>query len=134
MKKSEYEDISSEIRSHLFKLKTDDSDEAIKSDILDSILMRHIDIDPDDEVGLEFKTAAERGVWIREKILSTIISYIEINGYPPTIREICERVGLASTSSVCVHLQKMDTLGMIVLGDNCSPRAIRIPGYKIVKE
>ena len=142
MKKSEYEQVKKEIDQHLFTFEFNsitenaidtECDSAIQSDILYSILLRHID-DPDEAAGLEFKTTTERGVWIREKILNTIINYIQLNGYPPTVREICDRVGLASVSSVHNHLQKMDSLGMIELGDEGSPRAIRVPGYVFVKE
>lgn len=142
MKKSEYENIKKEIDKHLFTFEFSsvtennidtECDMAIQSNTLYSILLRHLD-DVDDAAGLEFKSTTERGVWIREKILEIIINYIQLNGYPPTVREICDRVGLASTSSVYTHLQKMDTLGMIELGDFSSPRAIRVPGYKFVKE
>lgn len=144
MKRSEYEQIRKEIREHLFTFEFNsitentvdtECDTAIQSNILDSILFRHVENESDQHAGgLEFNSASERGVWIREKILTVIIEYIQINGYPPTVREIGDWVGLASTSSVYTHLQKMDALGMIVLGDSCSPRAIRVPGYKFVKE
>ena len=144
MKRSEYEHIRKEVREHLFTFEfksitentvDTECDTAIQSNILDSILLKHVENESEQHVGgLEFNSALERGVWIREKILTVIIEYIQINGYPPTVREICDRVGLASTSSVYTHLQKMDTLGMIELGDFSSPRAIRVPGYKFVKE
>ena len=143
MKKSEYEQIKKEIQEHLFTFEfnsiTDknvdtECDNAIQSNVLYSILLKHVDETDENAANPEFKTLSERGVWIREKILVSIIEYIQINGYPPTVREIGDWVGLASTSSVYTHLQKMDALGMIVLGDSCSPRAIRVPGYKFMKE
>lgn len=144
MKRSEYEHIRKEVREYLFTFEFNsitentvdtECDTAIQSNMLDSILLRHVDNESAEGApDLEFSSASERGVWIREKILEIIISYIQLNGYPPTVREICDRVGLASTSSVYTHLQKMDTLGMIELGDFSSPRAIRVPGYKFVKE
>ena len=109
MKKSEYEQIKKEIQEHLFTFEFNsitenridtECDNAIQYNILDSILLKHIENESDEHaVGLEFSSASERGVWIREKILETIINYIQLNGYPPTVREICDRVGLASTSS-----------------------------------
>ena len=77
----------------------------------------------------------EHGKEVRETILKAIITYIEEHGYPPTNREICDMVGLKSTSSVYSHLLKMKDLGMIETDDMLGARrAIRIPGYKFVKE
>lgn len=144
MKLTEYEQIKREIQDYSFTFefnsiteKTLDTecDRGIQLSSLDSILLRHVHEESEESIKeIEFKTTTERGVWIREKILEVIINYIKLNNYPPTVREICDRVGLASTSSVYTHLQKMDTLGMIELGDYSSPRAIRVPGYKFVKE
>lgn len=144
MKLTEYEQIKREIHDYSFTFefnsiteKTLDTecDRGIQLSSLDSILLRHVHEESEESIKeIEFKTTTERGVWIREKILEVIINYIKLNNYPPTVREICDRVGLASTSSVYTHLQKMDTLGMIELGDFSSPRAIRVPGYKFVKE
>lgn len=144
MKLTEYEQIKREIQDYSFTFefnsiteKTLDTecDRGIQLSSLDSILLRHVHEESEESIKeIEFKTTTERGVWIREKILEVIINYIKLNNYPPTVREICDRVGLASTASVYTHLQKMDTLGMIELGDFSSPRAIRVPGYKFVKE
>lgn len=144
MKLTEYEQIKREIQDYSFTFefnsiteKTLDTecDRGIQLSSLDSILLRHVHEESEESIKeIEFKTTTERGVWIREKILEVIINYIKLNNYPPTVREICDRVGLASTASVYTHLQKMDTLGMIELGDYSSPRAIRVPGYKFVKE
>lgn len=71
----------------------------------------------------------------RLQILDVIIAYIDESGYPPTVREIGERVGLKSTSSVQNHLIRMLDEGMIETDEKiCSARAIRVPGYKFVKE
>lgn len=71
----------------------------------------------------------------REEILETIITYIQAHGYPPTVREIGDAVNLKSTSTVHAHLVRMLELGMIETDNNFgTPRAIRVPGYKFVKE
>ena len=82
------------------------------------------------------KTSVEQGIEVRQKILDMIIKYIECHGYPPTVREIGESVGLASTSSVNNHIGKMMNSGMLETDVQVpgSPRAIRVPGYKFVKE
>ncbi len=55
--------------------------------------------------------------YIKEEILS--------KGYPPTVREICEKVGLKSTSSVHSHLSTLENNGYI-RRDPTKPRAIEI--------
>ena len=55
--------------------------------------------------------------FIREKILA--------NGYPPSVREICQAVGLRSTSSVHSHLSQLEEKGYI-RRDPTKPRAIDI--------
>lgn len=62
-----------------------------------------------------------------------IVSYIEYNGYPPTVREIMEGVGLASTATICYRLSKLEKDGYIKVKLS-SPRAINVVGYKFVKE
>ena len=42
-----------------------------------------------------------------------IVSFIERNNYPPTIREICSNLHLDSTSSVVYHLKKLENMGKI---------------------
>ncbi|MBU5677488.1 transcriptional repressor LexA [Alkaliphilus sp. MSJ-5] len=58
-----------------------------------------------------------------------ILNYmkVEINkkGYPPSVREICEAVGLRSTSTVHGHLSKLEDKGYI-RRDPTKPRAIEI--------
>ena len=41
--------------------------------------------------------------FIKEQLLS--------KGYPPSVREICQAVGLKSTSTVHSHLNKLEKLG-----------------------
>lgn len=69
----------------------------------------------------------------KEKIFEFIVKYISDNGYPPTVREIGNGVGLKSTSTVHSHLQTMKLMGTIE-GEIDKPRAIRVPGYEFVKK
>lgn len=46
-------------------------------------------------------------------------------GYPPSVREICEAVGLKSTSTVHGHLERLEKKGLI-RRDPTKPRAIEI--------
>ena len=59
------------------------------------------------------------------EILEFIKEEILKKGYPPTVREICEKVHLKSTSSVHSHLETLEKNGYI-RRDPTKPRAIEI--------
>lgn len=62
----------------------------------------------------------------QQKILEFLNDFIEENGYPPTVREICAAVGLKSTATVSYHLTELKRLGKIQ-GDSNKRRAISLP-------
>ena len=70
----------------------------------------------------------------QQEILEYIKDEILKKGYPPTVREICERVGLRSTSSVHAHLSTMEKNGFI-RRDPTKPRALEIcdASFQIVR-
>jgi repressor LexA len=47
------------------------------------------------------------------KVLQVLESYTEKNGYPPTIREICDRASLSSTSVANYYLERLEEKGYI---------------------
>lgn len=61
----------------------------------------------------------------QEQILEYIKLQILEKGYPPAVREICQAVGLKSTSSVHSHLESLEKKGYI-RRDPSKPRAIEI--------
>lgn len=61
----------------------------------------------------------------QQEILEYLKEVILEKGYPPTVREICERVDLKSTSSVHSHLETLEKKGYI-RRDPAKPRAIEI--------
>lgn len=61
----------------------------------------------------------------QQQILDYIKEEILKKGYPPTVREICEKVELKSTSSVHSHLNTLEENGYI-RRDPTKPRAIEI--------
>lgn len=61
----------------------------------------------------------------QSEILEYIKEEILHRGYPPAVREICEAVGLKSTSSVHSHLETLEKNGFI-RRDPTKPRAIEI--------
>lgn len=62
---------------------------------------------------------------IQRQILEYMKTEIINRGYPPSIREICDHVGLRSTSSVHAHLETLERKGYI-RRDPAKPRAIEI--------
>lgn len=73
-------------------------------------------------------SSADKGELMREKILEAINSYINEHQYPPTIREVCEMVGLKSPSSVFNHVAILKERGLIESdGARQSRRALRVP-------
>jgi repressor LexA len=61
----------------------------------------------------------------QQKILDFINEQIEINGYPPSVREICSAVGFKSTSTVHGYLEKLRKEGFISKAPS-KPRALRV--------
>ena len=61
----------------------------------------------------------------QQEILDYLKKEILTKGYPPTVREICEKVNLKSTSSVHSHLSTLERNGYI-RRDPTKPRAIEI--------
>ena len=47
------------------------------------------------------------------QVYDIIKQYIEEHRYPPTLREIGNRVGLSSTSNVRYHIDELEKLGML---------------------
>jgi repressor LexA len=67
-----------------------------------------------------------------ERILEYIRETIDERGYPPSVREIAEAVGLASTSAVHHHLTKLEKDGRLQKEATRS-RALSLPGSHAAK-
>jgi repressor LexA len=61
----------------------------------------------------------------QQAILDVIRDSVERRGYPPSIREICESAGLASTSSVAHQLSMLERKGFLRRDPN-RPRAVDV--------
>ncbi|MBM7540776.1 repressor LexA [Amphibacillus cookii] len=61
----------------------------------------------------------------QEAILNYIKEQVTLKGYPPSVREIGEAVGLASSSTVHGHLARLEKKGYI-RRDPTKPRAIEV--------
>src|SRR2546423_12485072 len=92
----------------------------------------------------EGKMVSEKKLSERQKnILSYIEAYVDERGYPPTIREIGDEVGISSTSVVDYNLKVLERVGRIRRdkevsrglelvgvargGRQAGPRVVRIP-------
>ena len=61
----------------------------------------------------------------QRQILELIAEAVDDRGYPPSVREICEELGLASSSTAHSHLQALQKKGYLRI-DPTKPRAIEI--------
>ncbi len=50
----------------------------------------------------------------QRRILNVVGEYIDENGYPPSMREICSAAGISSTSVVSYNLDRLEEAGYIV--------------------
>jgi len=65
----------------------------------------------------------------QQEIWQFLAAYVDEHGYPPTVREIGEAVGLASPSTVHAHLASLEREGLIKR-DPTKPRAIELVGRR----
>jgi repressor LexA len=71
---------------------------------------------------------AEGGHMVTERqraILDYLRGFVEEHGYPPTVREIGEAVGLRSPSTVHAHLAQLERAGLL-RRDPTKPRALEL--------
>lgn len=66
-----------------------------------------------------------------EKRILQYISDCSCTGVPPTVREICSKLGIKSTSTVHKYLVLLENKGYIVRGDRTN-RSVRIAGRRTV--
>ena len=68
-------------------------------------------------------TARQQEIW------QYLAEYVDAHGYPPTVREIGDAVGLASPSTVHAHLANLERAGLLKR-DPTKPRAIELVGRR----
>jgi repressor LexA len=71
-------------------------------------------------------TARQQEIW------QFLIEYVDDHGYPPTVRDIGNAVGLASPSTVHAHLANLERAGLL-RRDPTKPRAIELVGRQKVE-
>src|SRR5919199_108361 len=63
----------------------------------------------------------------QQEIWDFLVDYVDRHGYPPTVREIGDAVGLASPSTVHAHLANLERAGLLKR-DPTKPRALDLSG------
>jgi repressor LexA len=69
----------------------------------------------------------------QREILDFVNDHCDRHGYPPTVREIGQAVGLTSSSTVHAHLGNLERLGLL-RRDPTKPRALELVGRERVAE
>ena len=69
----------------------------------------------------------------QQEIWDFLVDYVDRHGYPPTVREIGEAVGLASPSTVHAHLANLERAGLL-RRDPTKPRALELVGREKAAE
>src|SRR5512133_2439891 len=65
----------------------------------------------------------------QQEIWNYVVQYVDRHGYPPTVREIGEAIGLASPSTVHAHLANLERAGML-RRDPTKPRALELVAHR----
>ncbi len=65
----------------------------------------------------------------QQEIWQYLVEYVDGHGYPPTVREIGDAVGLASPSTVHAHLANLERAGLLKR-DPTKPRALELVGRR----
>jgi repressor LexA len=81
----------------------------------------HTFVTVNDLGGAKVLTARQQEIW------NYLVEYVDRHGYPPTVREIGEQVGLASPSTVHAHLANLERAGLL-RRDPTKPRALELIG------
>ena len=63
------------------------------------------------------------------EILNFIKEQLTMKGFPPSVREICDKVGLSSTATIHARLRKLEEHGKIVR-DSSKNRSIKVVGME----
>jgi SOS-response transcriptional repressor LexA len=79
----------------------------------------------DDEEELRREKAEDLLTPAQMRVMAAVRELVREKGWPPTVREIGKRCGLASPSTVHAHLASLERAGLVVR-DPLKPRALRV--------
>lgn len=66
----------------------------------------------------------------QDRVLDEITRFTRINGFSPTVRELGERLSLASPSTVHMHLNALRSQGRVQWNER-SPRTLRVVDQEV---
>lgn len=69
-----------------------------------------------------------------KQLLNFISEYVDSNGYPPTVREMCNAIKVSSTSTIAYYLNKLESNGSIKKSPNKNRALEVIESPKVVTE
>lgn len=81
----------------------------------------------------EVRATTEQGKRMLHRVYDFIVEYMTANLYAPSVREIGEGVGLASTATVYYYLEILADRGLIEVKEKVA-RAIKLVGYHLEKD
>ncbi len=67
-----------------------------------------------------------------KQLLNFITEYVDANGYPPTVREMCHAIKVSSTSTIAYYLNKLELSGSIKKSPNKNRALEVIEAPKVV--
>ncbi|MDU7134330.1 MAG: DNA-binding protein [Enterobacteriaceae bacterium] len=65
----------------------------------------------------------------QQEVYDLLLFYIRQHGYPPTMKELAELIGVRSVNAVAEHLRALQRKGLIIISHGAA-RAISIVGSK----
>lgn len=67
----------------------------------------------------------------QQKVYDFIKSHIEDKGWPPTVRETMEHMGIKSPNGVMCHFKALKKKEVIEFGEAQMSRCLRLAGYRL---
>ena len=66
-----------------------------------------------------------------ERVLNFIAEFTKKNSYPPSVREMCQGLGISSTATIVYHLKKLEEQGKLSR-EKSRNRAIEVSGVSML--
>lgn len=55
----------------------------------------------------------------QKRVIQAILDFTKENKYPPTVRELCNALGLSSPSTIHSHLERLKVHGLVTWEEGC---------------
>ncbi len=77
------------------------------------------------------KIMKEQKISQTERVLNFISEFTKKNSYPPSVREMCQGLGISSTATIVYHLKKLEEQGKLSR-EKSRNRAIEVSGVSML--